>query len=103
MNISKFIPAAIKIKSLYWVRKEKEISDELSKLFGMIDDENYAEATVFLSQLREKWEGRYLPDWFGLEYPTQFTRAEVMISFLTSPVLDDEEDDYDDDDVFYIY
>ena len=37
MNITKFIPFNIKIKSLYWVRKEREIDSDLSNLFSKID------------------------------------------------------------------
>lgn len=84
--ISKFIPFDIRIKSLYWVRKEKEIDEELTQLFKVIDADKYNEGRIMLEQLREKWEvfSHNAPQWFQLEYLSQFSKAESMLNFLQS-------------------
>jgi hypothetical protein len=86
-NITKLIPFGIKVKSLYWVRKSREINDELEDLFGFIDDDMYNEAEIMLKSMQEKWEGIETPEWFFYEYLSQLTRAEAMINFI---VIDDE-------------
>ena len=54
MNITKLIPFEIRIKTLYWVRKEKEIDSDLSSLFNKIDNDEYDVAMILLNQLRDK-------------------------------------------------
>ena len=89
MNISKVIPFSIRIKSLYWVRKEKEIDSDLSKLFGLIDTDEYELAKNLLNYLRDKWLGfsQTAPQWFVLEYIPQFSKAESMLLFLDSSLV----------------
>ncbi len=84
MKISKLIPFNIRIKSLYWVRKEREINSDLTILFDKIDNDHYEEATILLKQLEDKWLlfSQTAPEWFALEYIPQFTRAGSMLSFL---------------------
>ncbi len=84
MNITKFIPFNIRIKSLYWVKKEKEIYSDLSFLFDKIDNDEYDEAIILLNQLRDKWTpiSNEAPRWFVSEYIPQFTKAESMLNFL---------------------
>lgn len=84
MDIRKYIPWQIKIKSLYWVIKEKEIDYDLKKLFDLIDNGEFNEGRVMLSTLRMKWElfSQSAPKWFQMEYPPQFVKAESIISFL---------------------
>ena len=85
MNISKLIPFKFKIKSLYWVRKEKEINSDLTELFNKIDNDDYNSASVLLDNLRNKWViDVSTPEWFQLEYIAQFSKADAMISFLTA-------------------
>lgn len=89
MNISKIIPFSIRIKTLYWVKKEKEIDNDLLKLFNKIDDgDDYVETRLLLESLRKKWTllSKNSPDWFQLEYISQFSRAESMLNFLQTPL-----------------
>lgn len=89
MNISKIIPFSIRVKTLYWVKKEKEIDNDLLKLFNKIDDgDDYVEARLLLESLRKKWIllSQNSPDWFQLEYISQFSRAESMLNFLQTPL-----------------
>lgn len=86
MNLTKFIPSSIKIKSLYWTRKGKEIDEDLKELFDLIDNDSYKSAKSLLEHLRLKWgeyESNY-PFWFHKEYLVQFVKAETMLYFLTS-------------------
>lgn len=82
--ITKLIPANIRIKSLYWVKKEKEIDSDLLLLFSLIDNDKYLEAEETLNDLKNKWveQFHHAPEWFIFEYKPQFVRAEAMISFL---------------------
>lgn len=59
MNITKFIPWSFKIKSRYWVKKEKEIEADLAILFNIIDADAYDEARAELEILKIKWEPFY--------------------------------------------
>lgn len=88
MNISKIIPFNIRIKTLYWVRKEKEIDSDLSTLFQKIDNDEYKEARIMLDELRHKWTELSFssPQWFQLEYVSQFSKAEAMLNFLEAPL-----------------
>jgi len=90
MNITKFIPFNIKIKSLYWVRKEREIDSDLSNLFSKIDNDEYKEGRVLLNELKNKWNELTFnsPEWFQLDYISQFSRAEAMLNFLETPLED---------------
>ena len=95
INFSKIIPINVRIKTLYWVRKERlywvrkerEINVDLERLFDKIDTDKYSEALTILNQLREKWTpfSFNYPKWFQIEYIGQFSKAEAMINFLTSP------------------
>lgn len=84
MNITKFIPRSIKIKSWYWVKKEKEISQELIALFDLIDTDQYKEARTLLMILWDKWcDGiEIVPVWFYKEHISQLVKAESMLDFL---------------------
>jgi len=55
MDITKLIPYNIRIKSLYWVKKEREINSDLSNLFSKIDNDEFEEATILLNDLKNKW------------------------------------------------
>lgn len=90
MNITKFIPFNIRIKSLYWVRKEREIDSDLSNLFSKIDNDEYKEGRVLLNELKNKWTELSFnsPEWFQLDYISQFSRAEAMLNFLEAPLED---------------
>ena len=84
MNIAKIVPFDIRIKTLYWVRKEKEINSDLLKLFSKIDEDKYKEGRILLNNLKDKWTelSWESPEWFQLEYISQFARAEAMLNFL---------------------
>jgi len=99
MNISKIIPFNIRVKTLYWVRKEKEINSDLSLLFSKIDNNDYVEGKLLLENLKNKWIefSQKSPEWFQLEYISQFSRAESMLYFLTTNY--DEEHIWTDDEV----
>ena len=86
MDITKLIPYNIRIKSLYWVRKEREINSDLSNLFSKIDNDEFEEATTLLNDLKNKWVefSHNSPEWFQLEYIPKFTKAEAMLNFLNS-------------------
>ena len=90
MNITKFIPFNIRIKSLYWVKKEREINSDLSNLFSKIDNDEYKEGRILLNELKNKWTelSFNLPEWFQLDYISQFSRAEAMLDFLETPLED---------------
>lgn len=90
MNITKLIPFNIRIKSLYWVKKEREINLDLSNLFSTIDNDEYEQGRILLNELRDKWvELSYTsPEWFQLEYISQFSKAEAMLNFLEIPLED---------------
>jgi hypothetical protein len=81
MNITKFIPWGFKIKSLYWVKKEKEIGQEIIALFDLIDTDQYKEARTLLMILWDKWCGEG-PVWFHKEHVSQLVKAESMLDFL---------------------
>ena len=53
--IKKLTPAFIQVKSLYTVQREKTIDNELTILFGLIDDDKYVEAKKELKKLKEKY------------------------------------------------
>lgn len=88
MNITKMIPFNIRIKTLYWVRKEKEINKDLEKLFKLFDDDRYIECRLLLEELREKWIefSHKAPQWFVMKYIPEFTRAEAMLNFMQAPL-----------------
>lgn len=90
MNITKIIPFNIRIKSLYWVRKEKEIVSDLKTLFSKIDNNEYDSAKKFLTEFSDKWTeiSHTAPQWFVLEHMPEFVRAESMLNFLTAPLED---------------
>lgn len=90
MNITKFIPFNIRIKSLYWVRKEREIDSDLSILFSKIDNDEYEQGRVLLNELQNKWTELSFnsPKWFQIDYISQFSRAEAMLNFLETPLED---------------
>ena len=90
MNITKLIPYNIRIKSLYWVRKEKEINSDLSNLFSKIDNDEYEQGRSLLNELRGKWVefSHTSPEWFQLEYIPQFSKAEAMLNFLETDLVD---------------
>jgi hypothetical protein len=90
MEITKLIPFNIRIKSLYWVRKESEIDSDLSNLFSKIDNDEYEQGKILLNELRNKWIelSHTSPKWFQLEYIPQFSKAEAMLNFLESPLCD---------------
>lgn len=90
MNITKFIPFNIRIKSLYWVRKEREIDSDLSILFSKIDNDEYEQGRVLLNELQNKWTELSFnsPKWFQLDYISQFSKAEAMLNFLETPLED---------------
>jgi hypothetical protein len=90
MNITKLIPFNIRIKSLYWVRKEREIDLDLSNLFSKIDNDEYEQGRMLLNELRGKWIefSHTSPEWFQLEYIPQFSKAESMLNFLETPLED---------------
>lgn len=84
MNLTKFIPWGIKIKSWYWVKKEKEIDKELTELFNLIDTDQYKEARILLNKLQDKWntEGGLVPNWFYKEHVSLLVKAESQLDFL---------------------
>jgi hypothetical protein len=90
MNITKLIPVNIRIKSLYWVRKEREIDSDLSNLFSKIDNDEYEQGRILLNELRDKWTefSQTSPEWFQLKYIPQFSKAEAMLNFLEAPLED---------------
>lgn len=90
MNITKFIPFNIRIKSFYWVKKEREIDSDLSNLFSKIDNDKYEQGRVLLNELKNKWTELSFnsPEWFQLDYISQFSRAEAMLNFLETPLED---------------
>ena len=90
MNITKYIPFNIRIKTLYWVRKEKEIKSDLSNLFSKIDNDEYKEGRMLLNELINKWtELSYnSPEWFQIDHISEFVRAEAMLNFLEMPLED---------------
>ncbi len=91
MNITKLIPVNIRIKSLYWVRKEREIDTDLSNLFSKIDNDDYKQGRILLKQFRDKWTEELSngsPEWFDFQYMPEFVRAEAMLDFLETPLED---------------
>lgn len=78
MNWKKLIPAHIQIKSLYTIQQEKILDNELTVLFGLIDDDRYDEAEVELNKLRLKY-GDTVPE---------LAKASSMISFMKEPLTD---------------
>jgi hypothetical protein len=90
INITKLIPFNIRIKSLYWVKKEREIDSDLSNLFSKIDNDEYEQGRISLNELRDKWTefSHTAPEWFQLEYIPQFSKAEAMLNFLQTPSED---------------
>jgi len=94
MDITKIIPFNIRIKTLYWVRKEKEIESDLENLFNKIGEEEYEQGKLMLEKLEIKWsafDNKY-PEWFQLDHLSKFARAEAMISFLDTPLIEQDED-----------
>ena len=89
MNITKLIPFNIRIKSLYWVKKEREIDSDLLNLFQKIDNEEYKQGRILLNKLRDKWTepSHTAPKWFQ-EYISQFTKAESMLNWFETPLED---------------
>jgi hypothetical protein len=83
MILSKFIPYDIRIKTLYWVRKEIEIKSDLSILFNKIDEGEHRIARHMLESLKYKWTefSHGSPEWF-LDYIAKFAMAESMLDFL---------------------
>jgi len=88
MNISKLIPFSVRIKTLYWVRKEKEIDSDLTELFALIDEDDYKQGRIKLELLVDKWTlfSQSSPKWFQLEYISQLSKAESMMNFLEYPL-----------------
>ena len=83
--IKRLIPVWIEVRSLYWVEYGKEMDSDLSKIFGAIDDNRYAEA----QELIDKFESRYTqgegPLWIGLKYSAIY-RASSMLVCLRAPL-----------------
>ena len=82
--LAKYIPFEIRVKSLYWVRKEKELDIDLINLFSLIDVEELDAAGVTLNGLLEKWTetSHRAPKWFMEKSLPQLQKAEAMILFL---------------------
>lgn len=90
MNITKFIPFNIRIKTLYWFKKEREIDSDLSNLFSKIYNNEYEKGRVLLNVFKNKWTALSFnsPEWFQLDYISQFSKAEDMLNFLEAPLED---------------
>lgn len=76
MNWKKLIPAYIQIKSLHTIQQERILENELTVLFGLIDNDKYDEAEVELIKLRSKY-GDTVPE---------LAKASAMISFMKAPL-----------------
>lgn len=72
IGIKKLIPAYIKIKSLYTIQQEKILDNELTFLFGLIDNDKHYEATKELHKLKEKY----------VDLVPELSKASAMLSFL---------------------
>jgi hypothetical protein len=83
MNITKLIPFYFQVKSLYWVRKEKEMQSDLSRLFTALDFEEPPKAREIFEQLKTKWNWDQTlpncPKWFSLAYSSEFLKAETLL------------------------
>ena len=86
--LSKFVPASIQIKTLYWANKEKEMDWDLSVIGGYIDEECYDIAETLVYGFRAKWESQKLPDWLSTK-TAEVSRLEAMNSMLKEPFEDD--------------
>ena len=76
-TLCKFIPSRVRIKTLYWVQKEIEIDKDLTKLFELIDNDQFSGAFKLLEELQLKWIGikPNPPDWFHKDYIGQLTKT----------------------------
>lgn len=81
--IKKLIPVEIKIKSLYWKEKEKEMESDLQKIFNKLDIDDYSNIPSMIYDFRKKWGSIFLPSWLSIK-STEITRAEAMYDFLTT-------------------
>ena len=85
--IQKCIPAYIEVRSLYWVNYEKQIDDELSEIFKLIDEDKYTEAKALLEIFDKTHSQGMVPYWVALKL-SESVRAGSMISFLECPLED---------------
>ena len=80
--IARCIPVEVKVKTLYWKRKEREMEKELKTIFEKIDNDDYKDIPKLIDRFRRKWETAKLPMWLAIK-SAEVSRAEAMHSVLT--------------------
>ena len=79
--LKKLIPAYIEIRSLYWVKYEKQMDKALDDIFYQIDTDDYKKAQELVSVFESTFTQSGVPEWVAIKY-AEIYRASSMISFL---------------------
>jgi hypothetical protein len=79
--LKKLIPVYIEIRSLYWVKYEKQMDKALEDIFHQIDIEDYKKAQELIDVFKSTFTQNGVPVWVTLKY-SEIYRASSMVSFL---------------------
>ena len=79
--LKKLIPAYIEIRSLYWVKYEKQMDKALDDIFYQIDTDDYKKAQELVSVFESTFTQSGVPEWVAIKY-AEIYRASSMINFL---------------------
>jgi hypothetical protein len=81
--LKKLIPAYIEIRSLYWVKYEKQMDKSLKDIFNQIDIDDYKKAQELIDVFESTFTQSGAPMWVALKY-AEIYKASSMVSFLKS-------------------
>lgn len=81
--LKKLIPVYIEIRSLYWVKCEKQMDKDLEDIFHQIDIGDYKKAQELIDSFESTFTQNGVPMWVALKY-SEIYRASSMVNFLKS-------------------
>jgi hypothetical protein len=79
--LTKLFPAYIEIRSLYWVKYEKQMDKALEDIFHQIDIDDYKRAQELIDVFQSTFTQGGVPEWVAIKYAEVY-RASSMVSFL---------------------
>jgi hypothetical protein len=79
--LKKLIPVYIEVRSLYWVKYEKQMDEALKDIFHQIDIGDYKKSQELIDVFESTFTQNGVPGWVALKY-SEVYRATSMLNFL---------------------
>ena len=79
--LKKIIPAYIEIRSLYWVKYEKQMDKALDDIFYQIDTDDYKKAQELIDVFKSTFTQNGVPEWVAIKYAEVY-KASSMVNSL---------------------